>query len=1032
MLITICTLLGPGQLAQSALPNGFIADRWTGAWGSDGPIFTGDLNGDGKTDVFMWRDADKSWTINLSSGSGFNADRWTGAWGSDGPIFTGDLNGDGKTDVFMWRDADKSWTINLSTGSGFTADRWTGAWGSDGPIRVADLNGDGKADVFMWRQSDNSWTVNLSTGTGFVAQRWLGGCGGDGPVALGDFNGDKRVDLAIWRNDLKKWMVNLSLGTGFNLQQWTGAWGSDGPIFTGDLNGDGNTDLFMWRDADKSWTINLSVPIAPGPVATIPGCGEPIWQTLGPHTLQHEVGYLPCGGRIDSIAISPDYDGSGHPAMFIGNPGGGIMRWGNDFPASASPVWEALTDHIPFVTPESARIGINAIRSIAVHPLQPRTLYAVTESQPLALLQSTDGGDSWSLLGQGQFTVSSSLSAVTVDTAGRIYVASDFGFYVSEDGGNTFHNIASGAIRTVSFDDVVSYSDGQNSYVVFAAVIDSSKVNNLSGLWQVNHSADAYQWTQAPVTLKNLNNAAFDSRTIAHIKLSATPGAGAVASFTTGDNNPGLLNVFQLVKGLNGYSGAPKWFTAEPFYTQGGYDMGVCIGQDGRTYGGGIGLAQADLSGNVTNLQAQFGNIHVDEHVLVAYGGRIYAGTDGGLYRFTPQPGALGGASPASWESLNSSSLENFLSESVAGNPLDPFNLLAGHQDNGVAHLAGGEWDWLQNSNESDSTWFDPNPANAGRIAYVYDASNLDFLKSYDGGTTLSKHLAFSQNQVPIFIISFHPVDPNRFILNFPLGGNAFTVKETTDGWENAAHAKDLAPPIQNLGCPTALAYVGAFTYVAANGIIFQFDGIKWNKVFQTNANVVSIVGDPNHPDAVYFATDWKGVFLKPNQANGLPWTLGNGGDLRDLTGSGLTAPLSQLALAPNAAGRNPNLYAATPLGIYRTANTGNTVPLWSPLGSGFPDTPIWDLQVNQENRMIYMATYGRGVWYTLDLIVPPPPRLLIRRVSGSTGIVEWGDGSVLQQASALTGGWTDVGGAISPKVLDLAGPQQFYRLRVP
>jgi len=67
------SILCTANLANAALPNGFAADRWLGAWGSDGPIFTGDLNGDGKTDVFMWRDADKSWTVNLSTGSGFNA-----------------------------------------------------------------------------------------------------------------------------------------------------------------------------------------------------------------------------------------------------------------------------------------------------------------------------------------------------------------------------------------------------------------------------------------------------------------------------------------------------------------------------------------------------------------------------------------------------------------------------------------------------------------------------------------------------------------------------------------------------------------------------------------------------------------------------------------------------------------------------------------------------------------------------------------------------------------------------------------------
>jgi hypothetical protein len=63
--------IGAIRIAHAA-QNGFAMQRWTGAWGSDGPIFTGDLNGDGKTDVFMWRDSDKSWTVNLSTGSGVN------------------------------------------------------------------------------------------------------------------------------------------------------------------------------------------------------------------------------------------------------------------------------------------------------------------------------------------------------------------------------------------------------------------------------------------------------------------------------------------------------------------------------------------------------------------------------------------------------------------------------------------------------------------------------------------------------------------------------------------------------------------------------------------------------------------------------------------------------------------------------------------------------------------------------------------------------------------------------------------------
>jgi hypothetical protein len=89
--------------------------------------------------------------VNLSTGKGFNQEEWKGGWGSDGPIFTGDFNGDGKTDVMMWRDSTKSWTVNLSTATGFNTLEWGGAWGSDGPIITGDFNGDGKTDVMMWR-----------------------------------------------------------------------------------------------------------------------------------------------------------------------------------------------------------------------------------------------------------------------------------------------------------------------------------------------------------------------------------------------------------------------------------------------------------------------------------------------------------------------------------------------------------------------------------------------------------------------------------------------------------------------------------------------------------------------------------------------------------------------------------------------------------------------------------------------------------------------------------------------------------------
>ncbi len=944
--------------------NGFVMQRWTGAWGSDGPIKTGDLNGDGRTDVFMWRQSDNSWTVNLSTGAGFTMQRWTGAWGSDGPINTGDLNGDGKTDVFMWRGADNSWTINLSTGAGFNMQRWTGAWGSDGPIHVGDINGDRKTDVFMWRRSDNSWTVNISTGNGFQMQQWFGACINSGISVTGDFNGDNKLDVAIWNNNFLKWMSNLSTGNGFNFQLWNGAWGSDGPIRTGDLNGDGRTDIFMWRDIDKSWTVNLSKQTILGFASSRPECGNPIWRSLGPYTVKNILNYIPCGGRIDAIAISTDFDGQGHPAMFTGNPGGGVYRWAQNFPNSTSPQWEALTDHLPGIVPEELRQNINGVRSVVVAPNNPRMIIASTSSSPAVLLQSSDGGNNWSVSGYNQFQNNDQINSVGIDNQGRVYVATNTRIYVRENGGNNFTDITAQNLLGCSFEDIVYFSDEENNNQIYVAVIDGNPNNNRTGIWLITRNSNNQpQWQAVQQDLRNMKNASFLSNTIAHIKLSATPNVGVSASYTTAGNDPGLLNIFLITNNGANYKATPKWFTDELFYTQGGYDMGVCVGEDGKTYGGGIGLGQGDETGKVVNLQSQYNNIHVDEHVLAAYNGKIYAGTDGGLLRFTPQVGKLGAEKPESWEHLNSYSLQNFLSTSVAYHPLKPLEILAGHQDNGIAHLVNGEWFWRPNANEREFIYYDPHPSNAGQILYAYDESNLDFLKSKDGGKNFIK---LFNTTLPDFKVAFHPTDKDRFIANFMAANNNFTVKETFDGLENVAALKDLAPPIQGLGCPTALSYAGNFIYVGAAGRIFRYDGESWATVFTGNFRIQNIMPDPSNPQAIYFATSG-GIFCKPNHENGMAWTIGGGGDLRELTGSGLNSGIQRLAMLSNGAGKSPNLYAANQIGIFKLKQQGSSVQ-WVKLGTALPDTPIREFISNHQNRYLYLATYGRGVWYTQDL----------------------------------------------------------------
>ena len=88
--------------------------------------------------------------------------------GSDWPI-AADFDGDGKTDITVWRpETGQWWAINSSLPQGGVA----ATWGAPGDVPISgDFNGDGKADVTVWRPSTGSW-YNI---TGGDMGAWGGG-----------------------------------------------------------------------------------------------------------------------------------------------------------------------------------------------------------------------------------------------------------------------------------------------------------------------------------------------------------------------------------------------------------------------------------------------------------------------------------------------------------------------------------------------------------------------------------------------------------------------------------------------------------------------------------------------------------------------------------------------------------------------------------------------------------------------------------------------------------------------------------------
>lgn len=213
-----------------------------------------DYDGDGKTDLFVWRVVDNAnqWYI-LRSRDGFFSTTFgrdePNLYG-DGPI-PGDFDGDGKWDIAVGRgynSAPYRYFIILNSGSNTLTFTQFGL--KDDQIMLQDYDGDGKTDLAVYR---DGWWYSLNSSDGsFRAEKFGGGVLGrrDEPIH-GDFDGDGKADLAvvIWFPS----SVNPMPVTFYIKHSTNGTWNSftmgdkrGDVVVPGDYDGDGKTDLALW------------------------------------------------------------------------------------------------------------------------------------------------------------------------------------------------------------------------------------------------------------------------------------------------------------------------------------------------------------------------------------------------------------------------------------------------------------------------------------------------------------------------------------------------------------------------------------------------------------------------------------------------------------------------------------------------------------------------------------------------------------------------------------------------------------------
>ncbi len=229
-----------------------------------------DFDGDGKTDRAVVRNTgggangQVTWFVNFA-GSG-NTQAWD--WGLAQDFFTpGDFDGDGKTDIAIWRPLSSGqpsgnaffYVLNSATSTVTIED--FGQTGDD-PTVIGDYNGDGKFDFAVYRAGaasgdQSTWFFKTAVGGAVNYQPW--GVNGDFP-APGDYDGDGKADFAVQRNNgggtAAFWIKQTTAG---NKVQVFGT--PTDVIVPGDYDGDGKTDIAVIRGSAGSinwWILRSS------------------------------------------------------------------------------------------------------------------------------------------------------------------------------------------------------------------------------------------------------------------------------------------------------------------------------------------------------------------------------------------------------------------------------------------------------------------------------------------------------------------------------------------------------------------------------------------------------------------------------------------------------------------------------------------------------------------------------------------------------------------------------------------------------
>lgn len=661
------------------------------------------------------------------------------------------------------------------------------------------------------------------------------------------------------------------------------------------------------------------------------------WQVLGPSNI---------GGRVRAIAFDPRSPNR----MLAGAASGGL--WVSD---NAGGSWRSNSDFMPNLS----------ITTIVFDPVAPSNVYMGTGEASAGLVgvgvfKSTDGGGTWSFLGQTNVDANPDWRFVNRLAAhpgqpGVLLAAltsNDLvngAIYRTQDGGTTWTRVSTLRALDIAFDPnnpsnavaglddgTIAFSrDGGASWSRTAPLVPSPSGRGSSARAEI-----AFARSQAGLVYASVDNAKGEV-------WRSNDSGGTWQKLST----PGHLN------------------------NQGDYDNAIWVDPQDANHVvvAGLDIYQSRDGGNtftkVSDWRLAPDSPHADHHALVSppdFGPgnrRLFNGNDGGIYR-TANVDAI--ATNAGWTDANSGLAVTQFYSGASRTPAGG-RVIGGTQDNGSLQLdasgwrpfRGGDGGYVAVDPVSDQVFYGSyvylaihRSLNGGLSSYICQGIT-EALPNEEGSTYCGASNVRKANFIAPFILD--PNNRDRLLA----GANSLWVTDSARSTPNWRTIK--APSAATDNFINAIAVHegnGNVIWVGHNnGEVYRStDGLSqsptWTRVGAgqlPGRRVQRILVDRDNPNRVIVAA----TGFVPNNL----WQTTDGGNSwASITGNLPNAPIFDVKRHPS---NGQWLYAATSVGVFTSENGGAT---WSTTNEGPANIRVRELFWIDE-RTLGAATYGRGMF---------------------------------------------------------------------